>query len=392
VHVALPVDLLEAAAGHPEDPAPGPDGLSDSTEPLEPAVAAQVLDALAEASRPLILVGPAMERGRGPEITSSLADVMGVPVVGMDGPRGANDPARGALAEVLAQADLILLLGKHLDFTLRSGEPPVISPACRFVHLDPDLRSLEQTRRIAQAPRLVLTAIADPLPAARQITRLGSGRKRPASSWSDEVRAAISYRPPGWSDEEPASEGPIHPRNVLRAVQELLDSRPDSVLISDGGEFGQWARACLSAPHSLINGLSGAIGSAVPFALAARIAFPGSIVVTVLGDGTFGFHPSEFDTAVRYMLPFIAVVGNDAAWNAEYQIQLREYGEDRLVGCELLPSRYDEVVTALGGHGEHVQSAGDLRPALERALRSSLPSCVNVSISRNAAPVVRRTP
>ena len=111
----------------------------------------------------------------------------------------------------------------------------------------------------------------------------------------------------------------------------------------------------------------------------------------MLGDGTFGFHPAEFDTAVRNNLPFIAVIGNDSAWNAEYQIQLRDYGEDRLIGCELLPStRYDEVAKALGGYGELVTEASEIGPALQRAHDSGLPSCINVIMARNAAPIIRR--
>ena len=80
-------------------------------------------------------------------------------------------------------------------------------------------------------------------------------------------------------------------------------------------------------------------------------------VIAVLGDGSFGFHMAEFDTAVRYGLPFVAVVGNDAAWNAEHQIQLRAYGQNRAHGCELLPTRYDLVAQGLGGSGELVTSA-----------------------------------
>ena len=94
----------------------------------------------------------------------------------------------------------------------------------------------------------------------------------------------------------------------------------------------------------------------------------------MLGDGTFGFHMAEFDTAVRCGLPFVAVVGNDAGWNAEHQIQLREYGPQRAHGCELLPTRYDLVAAALGGHGELVTSAADLGPALQRALASGKPA------------------
>jgi acetolactate synthase-1/2/3 large subunit len=168
----------------------------------------------------------------------------------------------------------------------------------------------------------------------------------------------------------------------------MLDGAREPVLIADGGEFGQWAQACVSAPTRLINGPSGSIGSALPFALAARLARPDATIVAMLGDGTFGFHLAEMDTAVRAGLPFVAVIGNDACWNAEHQIQLRTYGRDRAHGCELLPARYDQAVAALGGHGEHVTRAADLPPALERALRSGRPACVNVMIERAAAPVV----
>ena len=128
----------------------------------------------------------------------------------------------------------------------------------------------------------------------------------------------------------------------------------------------------------------------MPFAIAARLARPEAPIVATLGDGTFGFHAMELDTAGRYGIPFVLVVGNDAAWNAEYQIQLRDYGPDRLFECELLPSRYDRVAAALGGHGASVTSVAELGPALRAALDSGLPACVNVPISRHAAPAVRR--
>jgi acetolactate synthase-1/2/3 large subunit len=108
-----------------------------------------------------------------------------------------------------------------------------------------------------------------------------------------------------------------------------------------------------------------------------------------MGDGTFGFHPAEIDTAVRYGLPFLLVVGNDARWNAEYQIQLRSYGPERAVGCELLPTRYDQVCTAFGGHGETVTDAGELLAAARRALASGKPACLNVMIEGLPAPNIR---
>jgi acetolactate synthase-1/2/3 large subunit len=173
---------------------------------------------------------------------------------------------------------------------------------------------------------------------------------------------------------------------VCRAVQQKLLDAPDAVLVCDGGEFGQWAQACLSAPRRVINGPAGSIGSALPFAAAAKLAFPQAPVVAMLGDGTFGFHMSELDTAVRYGLAYVAVVGNDACWNAEYQIALKSYGSERAKNLDLLPTRYGAAAAALGGHGEDVTQFDQLAPALERANKAGKPACVNVLIERQPAP------
>ena len=147
----------------------------------------------------------------------------------------------------------------------------------------------------------------------------------------------------------------------------------------------------MRAPQRLINGVAGAIGSALPCAVAARLAEPDAPVVAITGDGSIGFHLAEFDTAVRCGTPFIVLVGNDARWNAEHQIQLREYGPQRLIGCELLPTRYDLACAALGGHGEWVTDAVQLPAALQRALASGKPACLNVMIDGLPAPNLRRS-
>jgi acetolactate synthase-1/2/3 large subunit len=121
-------------------------------------------------------------------------------------------------------------------------------------------------------------------------------------------------------------------------------------------------------------------------AIAARLVHRDRPVIAALGDGTFGFHPAELDTALRYDLPIVAVVGNDARWNAEHQLQLAHYGADRAVACALLPTRYDRVAEALGGHGEHVERPEHLGPALDRAIGSGKPAVVNVLIDGVAAP------
>jgi acetolactate synthase-1/2/3 large subunit len=137
--------------------------------------------------------------------------------------------------------------------------------------------------------------------------------------------------------------------------------------------------------HEGIRSLVNIIGCA----LGARFAQPDAPIVATMGDGTFGFHMAEFDTAVTHRLPFVAVVGNDAKWNAEYQIQVRAFGANRARGCEMRPLRYDAVASAMGAHGELVTHAEEMLPAVQRALASGLPACINVMIESIAAPVIR---
>jgi acetolactate synthase-1/2/3 large subunit len=171
------------------------------------------------------------------------------------------------------------------------------------------------------------------------------------------------------------------------ALQPWLDA--GGVLVGDGGEFGQWIQGGTEATVRLINGPAGAIGGGIPMGCAAKLAHPARNVIVAVGDGTFGFHAFELDTALRHRLPIVVVVGNDGRWNAEHRIQRERFGPERTVGCELRPTRYDLVASALGGHGAHVERAEDLAPALARAMASGLPACVDVAIDGVAAPEYR---
>jgi len=380
VHLSLPTDALEQPA---DGPLPAARDYAQLPMPLDGGQAAALAARLARAERPLVLVGPRGLTDAGRVRVAALQQAWGVPVVATESPRGANDPALGAFAPVLARADCVLLVGKRLDFTLQFGQ--AFDSACVFMQIDADEREWARTRR-AVGERLHDTLLADTHAALDGLAQLAV---RGQPDWLAEVEAALAYRLPAWNDARGTDAG-LHPAELCRAVQQVLDSHPDSVLVCDGGEFGQWAQACLRAPHRVINGAAGAIGSALPMALAGRLAHRGAPVVAMMGDGTFGFHCAELDTAVRYELPFICVVGNDARWNAEYQIQLNNYGAERLVGCELLPTRYDRVAEGFGAHGAWVGKAGELAPALQAAVRATLPACVNVSLAGLPAPVVRQ--
>ena len=389
VHLSLPQDLLEQELE--DTPALWPQAaeFAPISQPLADRAADATLAALASAERPLVLAGPTLCTPSGRTLLRRLAAATGVPAIGMESPRGINDPSLGAFAEVLARADLIVLLGKPHDFTLRFADPPCVDRACRFIALEPDAALMERVAK-EKGARLMASAIADAAAATERLIARTAGAPRPSGPWAHEVAEAIAYRPSCWPALAAATADKVHPLQLCQAIAPHLAQDRNAILICDGGEVGQWPQAVLTPARRIINGVAGSIGAAIPFAIAARLAEPAAPVIAVMGDGTFGLHMAEFDTAVRYRLPFVAVVGNDATWNAEYQIQLRKYGADRAQGCELLPARYDLVATALGGHGELVTAAGELGPALQRAVASASPACLNVMTRRVPAPVLRR--
>jgi acetolactate synthase-1/2/3 large subunit len=359
VNLNLPSDALQAGV----DANMVPSAQATTGRRLDEAAARAVIDSLAGASRPVILAGPSLMLRQGRAKLQELEDASGVPVIGMESPRGMLDPSLGAFAEVVSQADRVLLLGKRMDFTVSFGGQPAFGARCEFLQIDADEAEISRSMR-AVKDRLIVSAVADAVPAIDALIAIA--RKSASASWRDEVKAAVAYRPAAWETATSRVPGRLHPVACLRA------------------------QACLTAPHRILNGVGGSIGSALPFAMGARFAERSAPVVAVMGDGTFGFHAMELDTAVTHMLPFVAVVGNDARWNAEYQIQLKEFGANRARGCELRPLRYDGIASVLGAHGAHVSDSAALWPAIETAYASGLPAVIDVAIEGLAAPKVQR--
>ncbi len=390
VHVALPFDVLGAPAG--EGCRVRAAELARRPRALPGPVADDVAGRLARAKRPIVLTGPSLNRSRAGARIAAIETALHVPVVAMESPRGLRDPALGTFADLLAASDLVVLLGKAVDFSVGFARPPALDPAAELVVIDPDHRMIDRAYRIA-GRRVVVSACADPdiaadalVSAAPAIVAAGSGASAPA--WCAEVADAIANRSVAVESNavEPAVR--FHPRLLCEAVQRVLDAADEAILICDGGEFGQWAQASCTAPVRIVNGLSGAIGGGLCHALAAKLARPRATVIAMMGDGTAGFHLAELDTAVREGAAFVTVVGNDFRWNAEHQIQLRDYGPNRLIGCDLAPTaRYDLAAAGLGCHGEHVTDPSGLDAALARALASGRPACLNVEIDGMAAPV-----
>lgn len=381
VHLALPFDLLQAQQAVAAPPA---GAFEREAHPLSAHDLQDVAQRLARAQKPLVLLGPSMNRMRSPVSHAALARSLDAPVIALESPRGLSDPSLGAFRHALRQADLVLCLGKSVNFTLGFGGAEHRAAGSGWILIDADQPEHDRARRNL-GDALELTLVADPRDAATGLLEACAGGSARAD-WCRQVSDMLAAR---CLPQEPGNAtGGVAPAVLAAAVQKQLDAATDPVLICDGGEFGQWAQAGTQTLRRIINGPSGAIGGSLAYAIAASQAQAGSLVIAMMGDGTAGFHFAEFETAVRERTPLVVVIGNDACWNAEHQIQLREYGADRLTGCQLSAARYDLAVAALGGHGEYVTHVDQLDDALRRAIDSGLPACVNVVLESLAAPAV----
>ncbi len=197
-------------------------------------------------------------------------------------------------------------------------------------------------------------------------------------NWIDVLRAAETAARDGEKAELADDRTPLHPMRVYAELAPMLDR--DAIVVIDGGDFGSYAGRVIDSylPGCwLDSGPFGCLGSGPGYALAAKLARPDRQVVLLQGDGAFGFSGMEWDTLVRHNVPVVSVIGNNGIWALEKHPMEALYGYS--VVAELRPgTRYDEVVRALGGHGELVSAPAQLRPALERAFASGLPAVVNV--------------
>jgi acetolactate synthase I/II/III large subunit len=379
VHITLPFDVLNAEIDEPAAAKPAPADFEPTHrraggEDLERAIAL-----LGQAERPLLLAGPSAWRGPSGQRLRALLDTIGMAGFTVESPRGLTDPSLHGVSSEFTRADVVLLLAPQ-DFTVGFAGPRVLSDSCRIIQVATDRSEIGRNRPVdvglaGDAP----TVLGQLLEAAR-------GRAWRVNGWREELAGVQAANRAKLARYERTDEVPLHPLRVAAEVGELL--RPEDCVALDGGEFGQWARWALGGkPNDVVgNGKLGGIGSGIPFGIAGALARPGARSVAFVGDGTFGFHGMELDTAVRHGVAFVAIVGNDAGWAAERHRQRQLYGPDRVVASDLLPTRYDRVAEALGANGEHVERPEELRPALVRAFASGRPTCVNVAIASIPSP------
>jgi acetolactate synthase-1/2/3 large subunit len=283
-----------------------------------------------------------------------------------------------ARKEALAGADLVVLAGTPLDFRMRYGA--AIPAGASIVQLDLDETLIGQNRPTTVGLAGNLGANLDAIREAL------AGRGVDASSWTATLRASEDAAAAALASQLGSDEVPIDPLRLCAEIAKVVDADDSMIVIGDGGDIVAQASKVIRVPSRgtwMDPGPLGTLGVGMPFAIAAQRAFPDRRVLIVYGDGSFGLNGFEYDTAVRFGLPIVGVVGNDAAWGQMMRPQAMLYGRERLVATRLAPTRYDRVVEALGGHGEHVTKPADIRSAIQRALASGKPALVNVEIRQD---------
>ena len=378
-HLALAADVLtsdldDMFSAEPQDPAV-------ATEPTSPSDRLAAM--LAAAKRPLIIAGPSLGMPHHAATLRALEKRLQVPVVLMDSPRGLNDPQLGNFKSMARLADVIILVGKPVDFSLAYGAVGPFSAEAKWCAYIGDERILAQARGNL-GDRLQEMADLSAAEAIAMLEQLAPA-SNVAANWHASLQDEISRRDfPAADHADDRQE--LNSFSFVSAVSDFLASHQNIAAVSDGAEIGQWVQSMLTRHLVMINGVSGAIGGSLSYAMAIKLALPDNHVLAFMGDGTVGFHLAEFETAVREKLPVVVVIGNDLQWNAEVRIQERDFGPDRVFACGLSDARYDEVASAMGGHGEYVTSLAELAPAFERAFASGRPACINVRIHGLAAP------
>jgi len=323
--------------------------------------AREAIELLKAAERPMLMAGTSVKWSRASEQLNRFISEIHMPTF-------TNGMGRGSVPPGL------------LDFRMRFGQ--TIPQDAKIIQLEMDATLIGQNRQtdvglvgnLANSFELLLDELKH------------QGATLDFSSWRDELRALEDEAEAKVQSALDSNETPIDPQRMCREVRDWLDTLGDPVIIGDGGDIVATAAKIIPVKSEgswMDPGPLGTLGVGMPFALAAQLSHPGRRVVIVYGDSSYGLNGMEFDTAVRFGLPIVAVIGNDGAWGQMMRPQGAIYGWDNLQATLLNYTRYDKVVEALGGHGEYVEAPEDIRPALDRAAASGKPALVNVKIRQD---------
>ena len=338
---------------------------------------------LAHAERPALIAGSSIYWDDAAAPLAGVAERLSAPVylngsgrgcLPADHPHFFNHTRKDALAE----ADVVVIAGTPLDFRLGYGAG--IGEGAKIVQIDSDALEIGRNRAVE------VGIIGDSRSVLAQL-EAGISRSTRGGAWLARLRQGEERKAEKQAALEKSDQVPIHHFRLAKELDTVARAAGDSMFVADGGNYVAIAAKVirLQKPGRWLDpGPLGCLGVGAPFAIAAKLLHPERPVFVIQGDGSFGLNGMDFDTALRFKLPMVCVVGNDAAWGQIRLPQVQLFGPEKSPGTLLAKTRYDKVVEALGGTGELVTEPSKIRPALERAAASGTVSCVNVMLDPEA--------
>lgn len=368
VFIDVPMDVLFTPAT-PATPAP-------ITERPPITDIDKVVHVLRSAQRPVIVLGSDIWADGAEIAARETVERLGLPVIANGMARGVLPPDHPLLvtrarAQAFTQADVVVVAGTPLDFRLGYGVFGSPEAPAQVIHL------ADTSGQIATHLSLAAHAAGDLSDLLRAIA---DAVDEPCGEpgWAPSLRADAQARIAADDAIMRSDSDPIHPARIYgELLPQLAD---DAVVIGDGGDFVSFAGRFLQPQRPglwLDPGPYGCLGTGPGYAMAARLAYPSSQVVLLLGDGAAGFSLMDVDALVRHNLPVLMVVANNSGWGLERHPMRFLYGYD--VAADLAPTRYDEIVTTLGGAGETVTAPNQISAALTRGFAANCPYLVNIA-------------
>ena len=356
----------------------------------------RIISLLAEAERPIVFAGGGFKSTEGSAALARLAEALGIPVVtstghldvlpadhrwlaGQTGPRG-----NGCAATLTRGCDLILALGTRLAFNSTFLNHDYVNKHAKIVHVDTEASAVGRYFPAALGVQAGARETAELL--ATGAAQLRDRWKSWAAQFDESKSALIKER----LEEESDTAHPLKPHRVLGEVRRALPR--DALITLDTGNACLQAAdrvACYQCPAMVTPLDFGLVGFGYAAALGAQAAVPERPVVSVMGDGGFGFTLAELTTAVAYDLPVIAVVLDNGAWGAEKAYQ-RTFFEGRTLGADIESPPYDKVAELCGATGYAVDAPGGTEAALQDALAEKRPAVIHVKIDPDAINALRK--
>ncbi|MFC2066869.1 thiamine pyrophosphate-binding protein [Chloroflexota bacterium] len=339
----------------------------------------EAIEILSRAERPIILSGNGILWSEASAELQEFVNTTKIPFYTTPLSRGVIPEDHplcfpGARSAAWSEADAVLVVGTRASFIVSHLQPPRFSAQAKIIEVNIDAEEIGHNRPVD------VGILGDAKAVLKQLTEQASSEftDRPELPWVERLRKLNKEREAKVLPLLNSTQKPIHP---LRLCKEIRDFLPrNAILVVDGQVVLNFARQSIPTyypGHRLNTGPAGCIGVGVPYGVGAKVAKPEAPVMVFTGDGGFGFHAMEMDTAVRHNIPLVVVVGNNGGWNSTQNPYRPE--RDR-PGRYLGFTRYDKLVETLGGHGEFVEEPEDIRGALERAFACGKPALVNVII------------